>query len=276
MSALVQRFFETSVINVGVFVAACFCWGAPGVALFHDFEQYESVVGTSFAIVVFGLLFFSIFLFPQLLVFSALVSIVRRRWLAIASAPLAVGLLFGFAEDGFGPTLFLAGLTITFGCSAYVSGSPAWWQKKPSRVLSAGGVFTIALVAIALSQDLASSERTRLVFSVTDGAQRQQFELDCQFDRSGRVRASLHPKGPIPAHPGGRRACEILKSLEAMGRGLGSEPLNSGCPLDVAQARIRGIYRNKRVRVRVSRADAPPCFESAVFRNEVEVLVPRI
>lgn len=276
MSAFVQRFFETIVVNVGVFVAACFCWGLPGVALFHDFEQYESVVGTSFAIVVVGLLFFSIFLFLQLFVFSVLVSVVRRRFLAIAAAPIAVGILFSFADYGFGPTLFLAGLTISFGCSAYVSGSPTWWQKRPIRALWAAGVFAIVFVAIALSQGLASSERTRLVFAVTDGAHRQRFELGCQFDRSGRVRAILQPKGPIPAHPGGRRACEILKSLEAMGNDLGSGSLNSGCPRDVALARISGIYRNKRVRARVSRADAPPCVETAVFQNEVEVLVPRI
>jgi hypothetical protein len=276
MNAFVQRFFETIVVNVGVFAAAYFCWGVSGVALFRDFEQYESVVGASFSIVVAGLLFFIFFLFLQLLVFSVLVSIVRRRMLAIACAPLAVGILFEFADYGFGPTLFLAGLTISFGCSAYVSGSPAWWQKKPRRLLWAAAVFAIAFVAIALSQGRASSERTRLVFAVTDGAQRQRFELDCQFNRSGRVRASLQPKGPIPAHPGGRRACEILKSLEAMGDELGSGPLNSGCPQGVALARISGIYRNKRVRVSVSRADAPPCFETWVFQNEVEVLVPRI
>jgi hypothetical protein len=275
MNAFVQRFFETIFINVCVFVAACFCWGLPGVALFYDFEQYESVVETSFAIVMAGLLFFSMLWFPQLLVFSVLVSVVRRRWLAIASAPLAVGVLFTFA-DGFGPTLFLAGLTISFGCSAYVSGSPAWWQKSPRRVLWAAGVFAIVFVASALSQGLASSERTRLVFAVTDGAHRQRFELRCQFNRSGRVRASLEPKGSIPAHPGGRRACEILKSLEAPGNGLGPGPFNSGCPRDVAVARISGIYRNNRVRARVSRADAPPCVETWVFQNQVVVLVPRI
>jgi hypothetical protein len=273
MNPVVQRFFETIVVNIGIFVVACFCWGVPGVALFHDFEQYESVVGASFLIVLAGLLFFSIILFPQLLVFSVLVSIAPRRWLAIASAPLAVGILFGFADSGIGPTLFLAGLTISFGCSAHVSGSPAWWQKRPRRLLWAAGVFAIVFAAIALSQSLASSERTRLVFAVTDGPQHQRFELDCQFDRSGRVRASLQPKGSIPAHPGGRRACEILKSLEAFGHGFGSGPLNSGCPRDVALARISGIYRNNRVRASVTRAD---CIETAVLPNEVVVLVPRI
>jgi hypothetical protein len=270
MNAFVQRFFETIFVNVCVFVAACFFWGLPGVALFHDFEQYEPVVGTSFWIVALGLLFFSVFLLPQLFVYSVLVSIVRRRWLAIASAPLAAGVLFAFA-DGFGPTLFLAGLTISFGCSAYVSGSPTWWQKRPRRLLWAAGVFAIVFVAIALSQGLASSERTRLVFAVTDGAQRQRFELRCQLDRSGRVRASLEPEGSLPAHPGGKRACEILKSLEEPRNDLGSEPLNSGCPRDVAVARISGLYRNKRVRVRVSRAD---CVEAWVLPNDVEVLVP--
>ena len=146
MNAFVQRFFETIFVNVCVFVVACFCWGVPGVALFGDFEQDESVVGESFLIVVFGLLFLSIFLFLQLLVFSALVSIVRRRWLAIASAPLAVGILFGFAESEIGPTLFLAGLTISFGCSAYVEGSPTWWQTRPSRVLWGAAVFAIVLL----------------------------------------------------------------------------------------------------------------------------------
>ena len=276
MNPFVQRFFETIVLNVGVFVAACFYWGVPGVALFGDFEHYESVVVTSLLIVVSGLLFFSILLFLQLLFFSVVVSIVPRRWLAIALAPVAVGILFAFADYGFGPTLFLAGLTISFGCSAYVGGSPAWWQERPTRVLWAAGVFTIVFVAIALSQSLPSSERTRLVFAVTDGPQRQRFELDCQFDRSGRVRASLQPEGRIPAHPGGKRACEILASLEAFGHGLGSGPLNSGCPRDVALARISGIYRNKRVRASVSRADAPPCIETALFQNEVVVLVPRI
>ena len=276
MSAFVQRFLDTVVVNVGVFVAAYFCWGLPGVVLFYDFEQYESVVGTSFAILVAGLLFFGIFLFAQLLVFSLVVSIVGKRLLAIASAPLAVGILFDFADYGFGPTLFLAGLTISFGCSAYVPGSPTWWQKQPRRLLWAGGVFAIVFVALALSQGLASSERTRLVFAVTDGAQRQRFELNCQFNRSGLVRASRQPKGRIPAHPGGRRACEILKLLETPDNDLGSGPLNSGCPLDVARARISGIYRNKNVGVRVSRAGVPPCFESSVFQKEVVVLVPTI
>jgi hypothetical protein len=273
MNPVVQRFFETIVVNVGVFVAAYFCWGVAGVALFHDFEQYESVLGGSFGMVLAGLLFFSFFLCLQVLVFSVLVSIARRRWLAIASAPLAVGILFDFADYGFGPRLFLAGLTISFGCSAYVSGSPTWWQKKPRRILWAAGAFTIVLVAIALSQSLPSSERTRLVFAVTDGARQKRFELDCQFNRSGRVRASLRPKGSIPAHPGGRQACEILKSLEASGNDLRSGPLNSGCPRDVALARISGIYRNKRLRARVSRAE---CIETAVLQDEFVVLVPRI
>src|SRR5687767_10418215 len=101
MSAFVQRFFETVVVNVGVFIAACFCWGLPGVALFRDFDQYDSVVVVSFAIVVAGLAFFSIFLLLQLLLFSLLVSIVRKRLLAIAAAPLAVGILFEFADYGF-------------------------------------------------------------------------------------------------------------------------------------------------------------------------------
>ena len=152
MNPFVQRFFETIVLNVGVFVAACFYWGVPGVALFDDFEQYESVVVGSIATVVAGLLFFSFFLFVQLLVFSLLVSIVRRRLLAIAASPLAVGVLFSFADYGFGPTVFLAGLTISFGCSAYVADSPAWWQRRPTRVLWAAGVFAIVFVAIALSQ----------------------------------------------------------------------------------------------------------------------------
>jgi hypothetical protein len=168
MNPVVQRFFETIVVNVGVFVAACFYWGVPAVALFSDFEQDESVVGTSFLIVLVGLLVYAIILFPQLLVFSVLVSVVPRRWLAIASAPLAVGILFGFAEYGFGPTLFLAGLTISFGCSSYVADSPTWWQKRPTRALWAAGLFTIVFVAIALSHSLASSERTRLVLAVTD------------------------------------------------------------------------------------------------------------
>jgi hypothetical protein len=176
MNAFVERFFETIFVNVVVFVAACFCWGLPGVALFYDFEQYESVVETSFAIVVAGLLFFSIFLLPQLFVFSVLVSIVRRRLLAIASAPLAVGVLFSFAEYGFGPTLFLGGLTVSFGCSAYVSGSPTWWQRRPRRALWAAGVFAIVFVAIALSHGLASSERTRLAFAVTDGVETALFQ----------------------------------------------------------------------------------------------------
>ena len=152
MSVFVQRFFETIFLNVGVFVAACFYWGVPGVALVGDFEHYEWVVVESLLIVAFGLLFFGVFLFLQLLVFSALVSIVPRRWMAIASAPLAVGMLFSFAESGFAPTLFLAGLTISFGCSAYVSGSPTWWEKRPSRVLWAAGVFAVVFVAIVLTQ----------------------------------------------------------------------------------------------------------------------------
>ena len=134
MNPFVQRFVETTVFNVGIFVAACFFWGVPGVALFSDFEQDESVVGTSFLIVAAGLVFFGIFLFLQLLFFSLLISIVRSRLLAMASAPVAVGILFGFAEYGVGPALFLAGLTISFGCSAYISGSPTWWQKKPRSV----------------------------------------------------------------------------------------------------------------------------------------------
>ena len=146
-------------------------------------------------------------------------------------------------------------------------------RRSRDAILWAAGAFTIVLVAIALSQSLPSSERTRLVFAVTDGARQKRFELDCQFNRSGRVRASLRPKGSIPAHPGGRQACEILKSLEASGNDLRSGPLNSGCPRDVALARISGIYRNKRVRARVSRAE---CIETAVFQDEVVVLVPRI
>lgn len=276
------RFFETLVANAVVFAATTFFWGVPGITIFRDVEWYDESsawlsVGAAFWLVATGLVFYSVWaLIPQIAAYSLMISILPRRLWAVIFAPVAVGILFTFAEGGFGRAMFLAGLTLSFGLSAYVPGAHAWWQDRPRRVLAIATIFALACAAAGLSQKLPGSDRTSLSFTVIDNGQRKRFQLDCQYDQGGRVRGSEPRTTGITPHPEGARACKVLKSVEdTIAENRTYLALNS-CrpPQDVPFARITGVYRNRRVgEITVWRAD---CLETYFVRDEPFVLVPPV
>jgi hypothetical protein len=274
-----RTFGETFLANAVVFVAATFFWGVPGITIFRDVEWYDgSSVGLAFWLVAVGLVFFIWALVPQMSVYSLLLTIRPRRLWAVVFAPMAVGILFVFAEGSFGAAIFATGLTLSFGLSAYVPGAPAWWEGRPRRLLAAAAIFALACATAALSQRLPGSDRTSLSITVIpqDG-QRKHFGLDCQYDQGGRVRGSEPQTMRTTPHPDGEQACRVLKSVEdAIADNREYLALNSRCPSpDVPFARITGVYRNRRVGEITVWREAD-CLESYLIRDEALCLVPSV
>ena len=162
-------FLKTTLANAVVLAATTLFWGVPGVVIFRDLPWYDSSpVVPAFVIVTVGLAFYGIWaLIPQVAAYSLLVTVRPRRIWAVILSPLGVGFLYTFAGFGVGPSFFLAGMTLSFGLSAYVPGRATWWQDRPVRVAAVAVVFAVICTGAALSQTLPGSDRTALVFAVT-------------------------------------------------------------------------------------------------------------
>jgi hypothetical protein len=254
--------------NVVLYIAWAFLWGVPAVAGLGDLGENDGPPLLYAAVIVLiALIFFSFFLLLQLLVYlSVLYRLRRRRMLAVLLSPLAVGLLFVFAQ---GPLAAL--IVIVAGASYGLSvwfpqGPPAWWQTNRRLVPLALGAWLVATVGVAYVQTFPAGTGLDAAATIRDGTRTARYRLACEYDRSGRVRAAAAAN----THPGGETACRLLdEALELRPNG----DFQDGCPADARSGEFRGRREGRTFSARVVAAE---CQETAFVDGEVRVLVPPV
>lgn len=253
--------------NVALYIAWALLWGIPGVAGLGDLGENDGppLLYAAF-IVLIALLFFSFFLLLQLLVYLfVLYRVPRRRLLAVLLSPLAVGLMFVFAQGPLaGVIVILAGAS--YGVSVWFpQGPPAWWETNRRLVPLALAAWLAVTLGVAYVQTLSAGTRLDADVTIRDRTRTVRYRLACEYDRSGRVRAAAAAN----THPGGVGACRLLdEALEVRPNG----DFQLGCPAGTRRGEFRGRREGRSFFARVVAAE---CQETAFVDGETGVLVPR-
>lgn len=265
-----ERFVRYLGANVGLYIAWAFLWGVPAIAGLAELSRGDGPpLVYAVGIMTLTLLYFSVLLFLQLLVYlSILYRLPYRRMAAVVLSPLAVGVLFLFASYGTAETVvvFLAGAT--YGASLWFPHGPRpWWQGRPRLLGAAAAAWIAVTAAVGIAQTLPGGVRTDVAFAVREDGHTAHYRLRCEYDRAWRIRRAL--PGP-EAHPGGVRACEILDDVVSV-TGAVAESLQGGCPPGQPSAQLTGKVRSQPFAGRVVAAE---CDEDYFVEGEANVLIP--
>jgi hypothetical protein len=255
--------------NVLLYAVWAFLWGIPGVAGLYQLGGDEGPpLLEGLSVVALALMFFSYLILAQLLVYlGILYRAPRRRILAVLLSPLAVGVMFAFAQ---GPleTLLVVAAGATYGLTVWFPpGPPAWWEHRRRLVIAGVVGWAAATAAVALVQRLPAGVQTDVAVTIRGGRRLSRYRLACEYDRAGRVRRQV-PTAHV--HPGGEQACELI---DFASRSLADGPpyLQRGCPSGARRGHFQGIVRDRPFRADVYAAD---CEETAFVDGETGVLVP--
>ena len=252
-----------------LYVGAAFLAGAPAIAGLAELTPDDAPpLLAGFFLVAIGLGFFSWLILVQLVVYlGVLYRLPRRRLLAILLSPLAVGILFVFAQGPIEAVIVvLAG--IGYGASVWFPHGPlAWWQRRPRFVLVAAAAWLAVSIAVAVVQPLSAGIRTDVVATVEDGGGVARYRLVCEYDHAGRVRSEIRVHD---AHPGGDRACDLI-DFAARSLRDGLPYIQRLCPAGAPRAHFVGRVRGKSFDEEIVGGD---CEETAFVDGETSVLVP--
>jgi hypothetical protein len=254
-----------------LYVLAALVWGTPAVAGLADVSRDDGPpLLHGLGIVTLALLFFSYIVLAQLLVYlSILYWLPRRRLVAILLSPLAVGVMFVFAQGVLEAAIVLVA-GASYGASLWFpQGPPAWWRRRPRLVPLAAVIWLAITAAVAIVQTFPAGVRSDVDVTVRDAGRTARYRLACEYDRAGRVRAPAEVERP---HPGGERACELLDFAE---RSLEDGPsyLQLACPAGARSGRFSGRVRGRRFDEEIIAAE---CQETFFVDGETSVLVPPV